>query len=599
MNVKHYLLMTAFLFISMSSLFAVPAVPWPVEKVQPDGTKISVFIKGDEKVHWMESADGYTLLYDSQKYVVYARTDEQGNLTPSTIKFGGAEKPSADIPKGLHYSQSQINTMMSIWKTTDDVSRTQRATTGTLKALCILAAFSDQPFVKTQAEFDILMNQVGYNAGGAKGSVRDYYLENSYGALTIVITVVGPVTLPQPLAYYAPKNRWKTFILNAIDAADPFVDYSQFANEYGQVSNLHVIFEGYGDENFNTGQRIWSHESVLGTSPIQRDGVYLNSYSCSPELRGSSGQNITYIGVICHEMAHVLGSADFYDPSANQGPPDFVGTGVWDLMAAGSWNDNGRQPACHNPYNKIKWGWITPQLLSSPTTIYDMPASDTNPVIYKIMANSFDGECYYLDNRQQIGFDTSLPGHGLLIWHAAKTVSSYAPNEDPPLQFYPVWARSTYAVPGSTPASYGASALVGGINTNGCPFPGSSGKTAFTDTTIPQAFTWTGMGGIGKPITNITENNTNKTISFDFMAPDAVDVVNANVNLDVYPNPVSAGAPFTVITDYQGKVINIYNIDGILIKEQISQGTETQVTVSDAGVYIISVDNKHSKLIVK
>jgi len=84
---RNYFLIIAILLVSVSSLFAVPAVPWAVEKEQPDGTKISVFLKGDERVNWMESADGYTLMYDSLKYVVYAQMDTQGNLVPSNIKF--------------------------------------------------------------------------------------------------------------------------------------------------------------------------------------------------------------------------------------------------------------------------------------------------------------------------------------------------------------------------------------------------------------------------------------------------------------------------------------------------------------------------------
>ena len=68
---KNYFLLLAFLFVSVRLLFAVPAEPWAVEKVQPDGTKISIYLKGDEKVNWMESEDGYSLMYDAQQYVVY------------------------------------------------------------------------------------------------------------------------------------------------------------------------------------------------------------------------------------------------------------------------------------------------------------------------------------------------------------------------------------------------------------------------------------------------------------------------------------------------------------------------------------------------
>jgi len=72
---KTKILLLAILSVSVSSLFAVPAVPWAVEKVQPDGTVITVYLKGDEKINWMESEDGYTLVYDSLNYVVYAQKD--------------------------------------------------------------------------------------------------------------------------------------------------------------------------------------------------------------------------------------------------------------------------------------------------------------------------------------------------------------------------------------------------------------------------------------------------------------------------------------------------------------------------------------------
>jgi hypothetical protein len=104
---KNKILLFAFLLVWTFSLFAVPAVPWAVEKEQPDGTKISVYLKGDEWLNWIECADGYTLLYNSQGYVVYAQTDKRGNLEPSTIRFGIDEKPET-IVKGLFYSEAQL-----------------------------------------------------------------------------------------------------------------------------------------------------------------------------------------------------------------------------------------------------------------------------------------------------------------------------------------------------------------------------------------------------------------------------------------------------------------------------------------------------------
>jgi len=498
---KIYVLLLAFLFTSVTSLIAVPAVPWPVEKEQPDGTIITVYLKGDEKVSWMESADGYTLMYDEQKYVVYAQTDGQGNLKPSNIRFGSDTKPDNNIEKGLRYSNEQINTLLQIWEMTEEAT-VQRASTGNVNILCIMAAFSNRAFVRTQAEFNNLMNQAGYSAGGARGSVRDYFLECSYGLLNLNVTVIGTVTLPNTTVYYGNRNRWNEFANAVVNLADPLVDFSQFATN-GIVEGFHIIFAGFGDEAIDNGQQIWSHKSTLG-GIVTKDGVKLSNYSCSPELRGNAGTNITNIGVIAHELGHIFGSPDYYDTNgATDG--HFLGAGRWCLMAGGVWNDNQRQPAHVNPYQKIKFGWITPQTIAAGSTITNMPSSATNPVVYKMTANS-NGEHYLLENRQQLGFDTSLPGQGLLIWHIASSVSS-KPNDKHPQQVYPVCASSNTAIPTNDPNSYG------NINTAGCPFPGTSGRTEFTGTTTPRAFTWAGLASLGNLVTNIVVH-TNRTVSF-------------------------------------------------------------------------------------
>ncbi|MDR2474412.1 MAG: M6 family metalloprotease domain-containing protein [Bacteroidales bacterium] len=247
-----------------------------------------------------------------------------------------------------------------------------------------------------------------------------------------------------------------------------------------------MIFAGYGDESISDGQQIWSHAWTLGTTVI-KDGVKLSRYSCSPELRGSSGTNITYIGVIAHELCHVFGSPDYYDVDYS----GYTGSGNWDLMAGGSWNDGGRQPAHINPYQKIQFGWIIPQIITTGSIVSNMPPSLSNPVVYKVVTNN-NGEHYLLENRQLAGFDASLPGHGLLIWHIAANVASYAPNDSHPQQVYPICASSTTTIPTNAPSSYGI------INSAGCPFPGTSSKIEFIDNSTPQAFTWTGLSVIIK-----------------------------------------------------------------------------------------------------
>ena len=194
----------SFISVTLHQMVAAPAVPWLVEKQQPDGTKILVYIKGDEQVNWMESSDGYTLMYDAGKNIVYAEQDSDGNLIPSRVKYKSSEQAPASFKKGLRHSNSHVTKRKQRWETTRpsrlksaqqqssplQISQPlwqqqssqlqlaplqlapQQPVTGAKKALCVLMDFPDKPFSKTQAEFNNLMNQVGYSAGTAQGSVK-------------------------------------------------------------------------------------------------------------------------------------------------------------------------------------------------------------------------------------------------------------------------------------------------------------------------------------------------------------------------------------------------------------------------------------------
>ncbi|MCL1933735.1 MAG: M6 family metalloprotease domain-containing protein [Candidatus Azobacteroides sp.] len=511
------LLFVCLLSIIGHNVLAVPAVPWPVEKIQPDGSKITVYLRGDEKVHWMESLDGYTLMYDAQKYIVYAEDDVNKNMIPSKSRYSGTSAAPNGVAKGIRYSQSQVKALEQIWKVTDNTAP-QRAITGSRKALCVMMDFQDRDFIKSKSEFETLFNQIGlYPAdNSSKGSVRDFFRENSYGQLDLTVTLVGPYKTDYDMIYYANQPNdagYRWFAEEAARKADADVDYNDFA-ENGVLETFHILFAGYGDESVNDGNQIWSHEWQLA-SPITLDGVRISVYSCSPELRGASGTNTTYIGVICHELNHVLGAPDYYDT----GSTGYVGTGNWDLMANGSWNDNGRQPAHVNMFQKILYGWVTPVELTSYTEVTAMPPSAEEPVAYSIKAN-VNGEMYVLENRQRIGFDGSVPGHGLLIWHVHQNaLTGNGSNSSHPQQLYPVCASSSYAIPTGTVASYG------NINSGGTPFPGTAGKTAFSAKTTPTMFSWAGLQPIAKPLTGIAEASDN-TVSFKFLDGPTDPVIN-------------------------------------------------------------------------
>jgi M6 family metalloprotease-like protein len=491
---------------------AVPAYPDAIHYTQPDGNTVTIFLKGDEKVNWSESIDGYTLMKNSQGAYEYAVLNTNNDLIPSGVQaMDPANRTQSvktmlnGVTKGLSYSPSQRSIMMSIMSATNTIPQRAFPTKGTIKFLIILMQFPDRSFTKTQADFNNLFNQVGYLSTD-KGSVRDYYKKESYGQLDIAFTVVGPFTAANNIGYYSQTNS-RPLITEAVTFADTYVNFADFDNDNdGTVDGIHMIFAGYGAENGVSGT-IWSH--AWNISGLSKDGKNIYRYSCSPELKGASGTTTTGIGVACHELGHVLGAPDYYDTDYSSGG-QFQGTGYWDLMASGSWLNSGDIPAPHNAYTKVKlYHWATATELTSPTTV-TIPNAETNPSFY-IINSTTPNEYWIMENKQGVYW----PGHGLLIYHVDKDVDSYGLNgynninATYPQRMYPVCANAG-TNPTNTSDSYGS------ISTAGCTFPGLGNKTQFTDATLPGMISWAGAN-TGKPITNIVENTTNKTVTFSFM----------------------------------------------------------------------------------
>ncbi|MDR2971600.1 MAG: M6 family metalloprotease domain-containing protein [Bacteroidales bacterium] len=367
--------------------------------------------------------------------------------------------------------------------------------------------FRKKPFIKTLSQFDNLFNQIGYTGNGT-GSVRDFFKEASYNQFDLEISLFGIYTAPNSEAYYAGNDgtqncpqlaRW---LAQQVDAEG--ANFSEHTNGTNKV-NFHIIFAGRCQASGGGYGTIWSHKWQFSPSVCQGNKC-ISEYSCSPELK--YGTQISDIGTPCHEMTHLFGAADFYDTNYGTGG-QYEGTGIWDLMAEGSYNGNSERPAHPNMYVKIQFGWATPTILNTPTTITDMPNSAENPVAYRINTTT-NNEYYLIENRQKIKFDASVPGNGLIIYHVHSNVGSNCINCTHPQRMYPVCASRTTQMPANSPSSYG------NINSAGCPFPGTSNKTAFTDDSTPAMKSWANAN-TNKPITNITHNTSTGLISFDFM----------------------------------------------------------------------------------
>ncbi len=413
--------------------WGINANPLPVKLMQPDGTPITLRVHGDEYFHWREDMNGYTVVVDNGVYV-YATLDATGRLSPTPWAVGKVDPAGKGLaPKILPSGKVQE----TYYPNSPPMKGTpEKSATGTRKNLVVLCMFSDHTLAdhtRPAADYEAVFNTVGGDPSIApSGSVRDYYLEDSYGQLTMESTIVEWVTLPHEEAYYAAStdglggtypNSSQGMVEDALNLVDPLVDFSEFdQDEDGYIDAIDIIHSGYAAETGGgEGNWIWSHKGMLWqispTGWTSAEGVKVFDYHTEAALWATSGQDILRIGVVCHETGHFLGLPDLYDTDSTPGE----GIGSWGLMA-NSWGFDFTQ--YHPPHNcawsKIRLGWMAATLLDTPGT-YSLDQLETTPVAYRIDKNFPPNEYLLVENRQPAGFETDIPHGGLVVFHIDDT----------------------------------------------------------------------------------------------------------------------------------------------------------------------------------
>ncbi|MDR2907225.1 MAG: M6 family metalloprotease domain-containing protein [Bacteroidales bacterium] len=522
------LLLVAVLY-SAQSVFAAPANTTPKSYTLPDGTEITVRTHGDEWEHWTASEDGFTLLFNTDGFLEYAVQDEAGRLKLSGIRAHNADERTADeqdfvntLSKHLRYSASQKEAMNKVRGVREEArkkalfDKTPRNLVGTIRFPVVLIEFTDVKLTYTKEDFELLFNQENYTTGRATGSLHDYFRDNSYGKMDLQVDVFGPYAMPKTIvAYgidkcstYPPNPNPLEMVRTAIESADN--DGADFSNYVLQgrdtVNTIHIIYAGYGLQEDQLGlqcRAIWAHAGSLN-APVEYDGVFLQNYSCSSELRGSSGNSIMGIGTMAHELGHALvGVPDFYDANyETDGLSAHVG--MWCVMGEGNQLNSGLTPPNYSAYVRSFAGWIKETMLTEVSDIV-LPNPVDSGVVYRINTQT-ENEYFLIENRQKAGWDAYIPGSGLMIYHVDGNHKG--------------WFDNTL---NNSPTNRGYYVKQAGCdNPNGCTsnrgtdaWP-QGDKMAFTDTTMPNAKSKAGAN-TEQPISKIRINTINRTVSFKFL----------------------------------------------------------------------------------
>lgn len=512
--------------------------------VQPNKTKIKVRHIYDEKGVYIANSTQDELLIEKNEDGIYEYVTYKGdNILLSGVLANNPElrgEKEKEFVEGLLYKKTRSIVLSLIKKLYTNICINPN---GTKQALVILMEFPDRKMSYTKEDFYKQFNEKKYNG---TGSVRDFFLENSYGQLSMHFTVVGPYMAKENADGYG-GNLSDNLVKEAVHRANRDIDYSIFDNDKdGVIDFVHIVYAGYTRDKKKYPNNIWPHQGTMSWiwSFFHRlDGKRITQYSCSSELKGNIGNNMDGIGTACHELGHVLGAPDFYDSNYSI-DGEFLGTGYWDLMSLGVYNGGGDIPAHFNPFVKTKmFGWAPLKELPDAGNVVLNPASKYAGKwsFYKLPTQTPD-EYFILENRQQQGFDKGLPGHGLMIYHVhskmknVKSTDGEWINIKHPQMFYPVCANATNN-PHNPPHDYGD------INTWSCPFSYKD-ENSFNAYTIPSAVAWD-----GKP--------TTKNISFIERKGDDISLIVNNPNIEGGDNILSCNEEIYTIKGLpEGSIVN-------------------------------------------
>jgi M6 family metalloprotease-like protein len=311
---------------------------------------------------------------------------------------------------------------------------------GKLRVVVLLVDFADRQGVRPHEDYEALLFSRGTYP---TGSMADFYEEASEGKVQIEGSIHGWLRLPRPYSFYTnnesgmgtdtstsyPNNAQamaEDAVRAALTANVPFPNTLDALNQ-GLVTALFIVHAGPGAEVMPKavrGRHIWSHKWVMPNAIPVGPGLETSVYLTVPED--------CRVGVCAHELGHLAFQwDDFYDANYDKDGQYWDGSGLWDLMAGGSYNGEGKRPTHPAALHKMQHGWLPVEELTPRPQPYQvvLPPYGTGAAkIVKVRSAKFNPHRYLiLENRQTRGFNDALPGGGLLVWRVDEILENTTP----------------------------------------------------------------------------------------------------------------------------------------------------------------------------
>lgn len=526
----HAFAAVSLLLASAAVSVAAPARNTPFVLRQPDGTPFVARQFGDEWMNGTQTLDGYTIIKDARSGVwTYADVTQAGKLVASPYVVG-RDLPYALPPFVRPAVDPQSPTLAGKQAFTVDAPADF---TGDRKMLVILVEFDDTPATTTPAEWQS-------RAFGTSDSVKDFYDKASYGALNLIpaeetsgtndgIVEWRPLRPAHPNFGGSIAGNGPALAQEAMTAAAEFVDYAAFdtnGNGFVSASELLVIIIVAGNEGAfgDCSPSVWAHQLSTTISPYAMFGERHCDDLSDPVVDAQAT-----IGIIVHEVGHLLGLPDLYDTDDSS-----EGVGRWSVMSRGLWNEvtqPGDSPSLMDPWSKLTLGWVVPTMVAGTLRNQAIPDAATSPTVFRFLAGS---EYFLVENRNGDSYDAGLPSPGLLIWHIDDAQANNQQECSPGgVTGLPACSASVHPKVRLVQADnlYDLEHSPNGEDVNrgddGDPFPGAANRRAFTKHSTPDSAKYSGATS-NIFVTRISDPGPTMTATLKLL-PDVITTVATTV----------------------------------------------------------------------
>jgi M6 family metalloprotease-like protein len=358
-------------------------------------------------------------------YLQFAALGQDGRYIPTNVAVGSMDPDKTPLQDALQEHRHVIHAQC--WEQDYCKWKQQRrqeqqkpiisptVTSGTIMNLVIPFQFSNHKDSRAPMPIQDLSDQL-FN--GNHLSVKDYFLQQSYGQLTVESEILQTYLSIEYTEQQCADHQsglsvaMHTCLLAVLDEAAKAIP--NFAQTMAAAQAVTFVHSGYAAEfgaNDHDGtwyeDRIWSHAWELKTN----QGGQLLKYALISDKYDRKNEHLNRVGVAVHELAQVLGAPTMY------GEFPGYGLGYYDMMAS-PWGFDGTLTYCGSlsAYTKSLFGWVEFVEITE-DGVYELEHSFESNKVYKIQRGFPDGEYLLIENRQEEGYDNGLSQPGIAIFH--------------------------------------------------------------------------------------------------------------------------------------------------------------------------------------